>query len=135
VRKIILRDRRQIPPFNEPARELSVLAKPLWLHHLDVLSPYTTEENEIDSLTEINNERVETLIYRDNLYFDKPFIDEFIGRARKLGKACQWPLSWTIPLLLVTPSTSNVAFVGRAITMWPISGITLTALNRWCVRW
>ena len=49
MRKIILRDGRKIPPFNEPARELSVLTKPLWLHQRDVLAKYTTEEGVIDT--------------------------------------------------------------------------------------
>lgn len=82
MRKAILRSRRQIPPFNEPARELSVLGKPLWLLQRDILAPYTTEEREVSSITDVDSERVETLVYRDNLYFDQPFIDEFISRAR-----------------------------------------------------
>ncbi|MGC9348189.1 MAG: multidrug transporter [Anaerolineae bacterium] len=89
MRKIILRDRRKIPPFNEPARELSVLTKPLWLHQRDILAPYTTEEREVDSLSEIDGDRQETLVYRDNLYFDEVFIEEFISRAQAAGKACQ----------------------------------------------
>ncbi len=89
MRKVILRDKRKIPPFNEPARELSVLTKPLWLHQRDVLARYTTEEHEVDSPTEIRADPVETLVYRDNLYFDDVFIDEFIRRARASGKACQ----------------------------------------------
>jgi carbonic anhydrase/acetyltransferase-like protein (isoleucine patch superfamily) len=66
-----------------------VLAKPLWLHQRDILAPYTTEEREIENLTKIGNERLETLVYRDNLYFDQPFIEEFIRRAKQSGKACQ----------------------------------------------
>jgi acetyltransferase-like isoleucine patch superfamily enzyme len=89
VRKIILRDQRKIPPFNEPARELSVLTKPLWLHQRDILAPYTTEEREVESLSEIGEDRKETLVYRDNLYFDEVFIEEFISRAQASGKACQ----------------------------------------------
>ncbi|RLC90045.1 MAG: multidrug transporter [Chloroflexi bacterium] len=89
MRKIILRDKRQIPPFNEPARELSVLNKPLWLHQRDILAPYTTEEREVESPSEVDNERVETLVCRDNLFFDQPFIDDFISRAQRSGKACQ----------------------------------------------
>lgn len=89
MRKIILRDRRKIFPFNEPARELRVLNKPLWLHQRDVLARYATEEREVDSLVDVDSRRVETLVYRDNLFFDQYFIDEFIRRARKLGKACQ----------------------------------------------
>ncbi len=89
MRKIILRSTRQIAPFNEPARELSVLAKPLWLHQRDVLAPYTDEEREVNTIAEVGEERVETLVYRDNLYFDQPFIDEFIARAKRSGKACR----------------------------------------------
>ncbi len=89
MRKVILQDKRKIAPFNEPARELSVLAKPLWLYQRDILAPYVTEEYQVESLTELDNDRVETLVYRDNLYFDQPFVDEFISRAQKSGKACQ----------------------------------------------
>ncbi|MEA3396564.1 MAG: multidrug transporter [Chloroflexota bacterium] len=89
MRKIILLDKREIAPFNEPARELSVLAKPLWLHQRDILAPYTTEEREVKSLNEVDNERVETLVCRDNLFFDQPFIDDFISQAQRSGKACQ----------------------------------------------
>lgn len=89
MRKIILQDHRKIFPFNEPARELRVLNKPLWLHQRDVLAPYTTEEREVDSPAEIEPGRVETLVYRDNLFFDRFFLDDFIQRARDLGKACR----------------------------------------------
>ncbi len=89
MRKIILRDRRKIFPFNEPARDLRVLNKPLWLHQKDVLAPYVTEEREVDSPAEIEPQPVETLVYRDNLFFDRFFVQDFIRRARKLGKACR----------------------------------------------
>jgi hypothetical protein len=42
--KIILQSKRSIVPFNEPARDLRVLNKPLWLNQRDVLAPYTTHE-------------------------------------------------------------------------------------------
>jgi acetyltransferase-like isoleucine patch superfamily enzyme len=89
MRKIILRDKRKIFPFNEPARDLRVLNKPLWLYHRDVLAPYTTEEEDVDSLAKVKPQRIETLVYRDNLFFDQHFLDEFIQRARSLGKACR----------------------------------------------
>jgi len=89
VRKVILQDKRKIPPFNEPARDLSVLNKPLWLFQRDLLAQYTTEEREVDSINEIEKDRAETLVYRDNLYFDEVFIEEFITRAKASGKACQ----------------------------------------------
>ncbi|MDY6874900.1 MAG: multidrug transporter [Chloroflexota bacterium] len=93
MRKIILRDRHKIFPFNESARDLRVLNKPLWLHQRDVLARYTTEEREVDALMEIDSQRVETLVYRDNLFFDHFFLDEFIQRAREQGKACHVALS------------------------------------------
>ena len=94
MRKIIIEDQRNIDPFNEPARELRVLNKPLFLHQRDVLLPYCTgRELPVKSLDQLPRstleERVETLVHRDNLYFDQPFIDEFIRRARAAGKACQ----------------------------------------------
>jgi len=89
MRKIILRDTRKIFPFNEPARKLRVLNKPLWLHQRDILAPYTTEEREVDSPAEIEPKPMETLVYRDNLFFDRFFLDDFIQRARQSGKACR----------------------------------------------
>jgi carbonic anhydrase/acetyltransferase-like protein (isoleucine patch superfamily) len=89
MRKIILRDRRKIFPFNQPARDLRVLNKPLWLHQRDVLAPYTKEELEVDSLAEAGRREVETLVHRDNLFFDRYFLDEFVRRARRLGKPCR----------------------------------------------
>jgi carbonic anhydrase/acetyltransferase-like protein (isoleucine patch superfamily) len=94
MRKIIIEDRRNIDPFNEPARELRVLNKPLFLHQRDVLLPYCTgRELAVQSLDQlprsILGERVETLVHRDNLYFDQHFIADFVKRAQETGKACQ----------------------------------------------
>ncbi|MGQ9459093.1 MAG: multidrug transporter [Anaerolineae bacterium] len=89
MRKVILRERKPIPPFNEPARDLRILNKPLWLLQRDLLAPYCEQELEVNSFHEIPRDRQETLVYRDNLFFDAPFLAEFIQRARALGKACQ----------------------------------------------
>ncbi len=110
MRKVILLDKRKIPPFNEPARELSVLAKPLWLYQRDLLAPYTTEEIEVESIAEVGAERVETLVYRDNLFFDQPFIEEFISRARKSGKACQVAFELNDPAI-----TAHALYLQRGI--------------------
>jgi len=110
MRKVILLDKRKIPPFNEPARELSFLAKPLWLYQRDLLAPYTTEEIEVESIAEVGPERVETLVYRDNLYFDQPFIEEFISRARKSGKACQVAFELNDPAI-----TTHALYLQRGI--------------------
>ncbi len=110
MRKIILKDSRLITPFNERARELNVLNKPLWLYHRDLLAPYTTEEREVNSFKEIPSEKKETLVYRDNLYFDEPFISEFIRRAQELGKACQVAFEQDDPAL-----TSHALYLQRGI--------------------
>lgn len=89
MRKIIIRDHTKIPPFNEPARELSVLTKRLWLHQRDILARYTTEEYEIERYEALQGEQQEMLVYRDNLYFHENFIEEFIKRAKASGVACQ----------------------------------------------
>lgn len=99
MRKIILRDRRKIFPFNESARDLRVLNKPLWLHQRDVLAGYTTEEREVDSLVEIDAQATETLVYRDNLFFDRFFFDEFVRRARESGKACRAAFAFNDPAI------------------------------------
>jgi carbonic anhydrase/acetyltransferase-like protein (isoleucine patch superfamily) len=90
MRKVILRDKLRIPPFNEPARDLRVLNKPLWLHQKDVLEPYCDSEIEVDSLDQIPNDEQEgTLVFRDNLFFDQAFVDTFMAEARSLGGACR----------------------------------------------
>ncbi|MBE2198494.1 MAG: multidrug transporter [Anaerolinea sp.] len=89
MRRIILTETTQIAPFNEPARDLRVQNKPLWLWQRDILAEYTTEEREYPNwqfAQTIENEPVECLVHRDNLFFNKELVDEFIGRARSGGK-------------------------------------------------
>jgi carbonic anhydrase/acetyltransferase-like protein (isoleucine patch superfamily) len=90
MRKVIIRDKRKIPPFNEPARDLRALNKPLWLHQKDILEPYCESEIEVDFFEQIpTGEPEETLVYRDNLFFDDAFVETFLSKARSLGKACR----------------------------------------------
>lgn len=89
MRKIILRDERHIHPFNEEARDLRVNNKPLWLNQRDVLTKYTTSEIEAPSFDFVPQDEVETLIYRDNLFFDERYMDAFMTEARKLGGPCR----------------------------------------------
>jgi len=94
MRKVILRDRSDIFPFNEPARDLRVLNRKLYIHQGDVLDrvlapEYVTEVREVDSLADVDSSAVETITFRDNLFFDELFLGEFIRRARELGRACR----------------------------------------------
>ena len=85
MRKVIILDEMLIPPFNEAARELRVLNKPLWLHQRDVLARHCAQDLEVKSLDEIPVDLSEMIVYRDNLFFDQYFIDEFIERAHASG--------------------------------------------------
>ncbi|MHB8625923.1 MAG: LbetaH domain-containing protein [Aggregatilineales bacterium] len=89
MRKFIIEDKRYIAPFNEPARELRILNQPLWLAQRDALTPYCDAEFTIASLEEVPADNKPALVYRDNLYFDQPFIDQFIREAQAKGTACR----------------------------------------------
>ena len=85
--KIILQATRPIPPFNEPARDLRIQNKPLWLHQRDLLAPYTTREAELPPGARLPVTREPMLVYRDNLYFDAHYINEFMRQAKKRNRA------------------------------------------------
>ncbi|RMD62278.1 multidrug transporter, partial [Candidatus Parcubacteria bacterium] len=81
--KIILHDPRPIAPFNEPARDLRIQNKPLWLNQRDVLTPYTDREIEVPLGSPLPQVREACLVYRDNLYFDEFYIRAFLEEARR----------------------------------------------------
>lgn len=85
--KIIIPDARLISPFNEPARDLRIQNNPLWLHQRNVLAPYTTREKELEPKEPIPNERVEMIVYRNNLFFDREYMDAFMAAARRKKRA------------------------------------------------
>jgi carbonic anhydrase/acetyltransferase-like protein (isoleucine patch superfamily) len=89
MRKVIIEDKRYIAPFNEPARELRILNKPLWLQQADALAPYCKTETTVPSYDDIPRDEEPTLAYRDNLYFDEDYIKEFLRIARSTGRACR----------------------------------------------
>ncbi len=88
MRRVILTEKSHIAPFNQPARDLRVQNKPLWLWQRDLLSRYASEEREYEDWQmayEMESEEVETLVHRDNLFFNAALIDEFVELA-KAGK-------------------------------------------------
>jgi acetyltransferase-like isoleucine patch superfamily enzyme len=95
MKKIIIRDQRLISPFNEPARDLRVMNKPLWLYQRDVLSPYCQEEFDdcysFEEIASLPSQIIsgEIIVYRDNLFFDEFLFKAFITAARQSGKAGQ----------------------------------------------
>ena len=87
--KVILNAPHPISPFNEPARDLRIQNNPLWLHQRNVLAPYTTRELELKPGQRMPIDREETIVYRDNLFFDEAYITAFISEARKKKRACR----------------------------------------------
>jgi UDP-N-acetylglucosamine diphosphorylase / glucose-1-phosphate thymidylyltransferase / UDP-N-acetylgalactosamine diphosphorylase / glucosamine-1-phosphate N-acetyltransferase / galactosamine-1-phosphate N-acetyltransferase len=87
--KVILNAPHPIAPFNESARDLRVQNQPLWLHQRNVLAPYTTRELELRPGQRLPIDREETVVYRDNLFFDEEYIRMFLAAARKKGRACR----------------------------------------------
>jgi carbonic anhydrase/acetyltransferase-like protein (isoleucine patch superfamily) len=87
--KVILNASHPITPFNEPARDLRIQNTPLWLHQRNVLAPYTTREIELKPGQRLPVDREETIVYRDNMFFDEAYMRTFLARARKKGRACR----------------------------------------------
>ena len=83
--KIILHDDHHIAPFNEPARDLRIQNKPLWLAQRDVLTPYASREIEIRAGQRLPPIREETIVYRDNLFFDEFYLQAFLEEGRRRG--------------------------------------------------
>jgi len=89
MRRVILRVQEPIPPFSEPARDLRILNKPLWLLQRDLLARHCEGEVEVDSLAKAPALKGELLVHKDNLFFNAALIDVFVARARALGRPCQ----------------------------------------------
>lgn len=87
--KIILQDPKYLRPFNERARDLRILNKPLWLSQRDVLAPYTHSEMELPVGSPLPAITEPCLVYRDNLFFDREYIQAFLTEAKNKGCACQ----------------------------------------------
>jgi acetyltransferase-like isoleucine patch superfamily enzyme len=101
MERITIRDYTHIAPFSEPARDLRILNKPLWLMQRDLLKAHCKGSFEIDSIAELNEQvpvsAQELLVHRDNLFFNAALIDDFITRARASGRACQIAFHATNP--------------------------------------
>jgi len=74
-------------PFCEPARELRVQNAPLWLWQRNLLAPYVTRELELKKGMPMPQVHEPTLAYRDNLFFDEPYIRTFLTEAKKRKRA------------------------------------------------
>ncbi len=84
--KIILHAHNQIMPFCESARELRIQNTPLWLHQRNLLAPYVTREMELKQGERLQPVHEPTIVYRDNLFFDENYINEFMEQAIKRNR-------------------------------------------------
>lgn len=89
MKRITIRDYTFISPFGEPARDLRILNKPLWVLQRDLLSKHCRGALELDSLADLPTTQEELFVYRDNLFFNQALVDTFIAAARASGHACQ----------------------------------------------
>jgi carbonic anhydrase/acetyltransferase-like protein (isoleucine patch superfamily) len=90
MKRVVIPDNRPIYPFNEPARELRVMNKPLKIHQRDMLVRYCDSLIEYSSFDRISPaDKSEMIVYQDNVFFDQPFIDTFIAKARARDRACR----------------------------------------------
>jgi carbonic anhydrase/acetyltransferase-like protein (isoleucine patch superfamily) len=105
-----IEDKRQIPPFNEPASELTIGLRPLKIHQEEVLLQYfkqaPTLGNHFQNRSQIQTIQGEAIVYTDNLWFDVEFLEYFMQRAIKTKRACRAAFSpndnafrtYTLPL-------------------------------------
>ena len=110
--KIILHAPNVIMPFCEPARELRLQNAPLWLWQRNLLAPYVTREMELKKGTPMPPVHEPTLVYRDNLFFDEPYIRTFLAEAKKRRRAVRAAFSaessWETRAISVRMSSPRV---------------------------
>ena len=93
MKKVILRTPEPLSPFGQPARDISIWNKPLWLYQRDLLARHCQISVEVDRLEDAPRDwrDEEVLVVRDNLFFNAPLIDSFIAQARTLAKQTGLP--------------------------------------------
>jgi UDP-N-acetylglucosamine diphosphorylase / glucose-1-phosphate thymidylyltransferase / UDP-N-acetylgalactosamine diphosphorylase / glucosamine-1-phosphate N-acetyltransferase / galactosamine-1-phosphate N-acetyltransferase len=91
--RYIIEDRRFVPPFNEPASLLTIGTQPLKLHQEELFANYMGKSVDLKGVfndaSELPNVQGESVVYRDNLWFDKEFLGAFLVAAKRSGRACR----------------------------------------------
>jgi len=89
--RYVIEDEQHVLPFNEPASQLTIGLKPLKIHQEDILIEFLGKDcvlgGTFDSPDEITAVEGESVVYRDNLWFDAEFFEYFIEHARRSKKA------------------------------------------------
>ncbi|RMF81123.1 MAG: multidrug transporter [Chloroflexi bacterium] len=93
MRRYVIRDDNHVPPFNEPARELTIGTRSLTIHHEAVFLNYFQDGCELGGEFDSADERVmiqdAAIVYRESLWFDNEFLAYFVEHARETGQACR----------------------------------------------
>ncbi len=90
MKRIIIHDATPIAPFGEPASELRLLNKQLWLLQRDLLARHCKGMLQLDRIEELPEYfDEEHFVCKDNLFFNQELVDEFITQARARRSACQ----------------------------------------------
>lgn len=92
MKRVILEDDTPVPPFNEPANQLTIGTLPLRIYHENLISRYFSRKGYKLELAKPLTDRMQVFMirepaiaYRDSLWFDEEFLDYFITEAEKLG--------------------------------------------------
>jgi carbonic anhydrase/acetyltransferase-like protein (isoleucine patch superfamily) len=130
--RYLIEDKRHVPPFNEPASQLTIGLTPLNLHQENLIQNFFGASIQLGRTLQGREELVyvtgEAIVYRDNLWFDNEFFTYFIEEARKTGRACRasFPASdkafhtYTVPLtknfeLALSPDGKSTLFL---VDLW-----------------
>lgn len=136
--RYVIEDHRPVPPFNQPASQLTIGIKPLNIHQEDLfqevlpkLLPRSQRQLTLGGVVrdprEVRDTHDSSVVYRDNLWFDAEFLTAFLRAAIASKKACRAAIAaddnafrtYTLPL-----STGFAPFVdaqGRqyyALDLW-----------------
>ena len=103
MRRYILQTKQVIHPFESPAAKLPVLNKTIFEHQENVFTNLKIKEKPffISSLEEIVLSNSQTLVYRDDIYFNKELVLEFLNKASAIGKPARLAFSDTDPCFSV----------------------------------
>ncbi|MDJ0755652.1 MAG: hypothetical protein QNJ45_19155 [Ardenticatenaceae bacterium] len=126
MRRIAIRYPRQISPFNEPARDLRIQNKPLWLLQRDLWAKYVDTDLEFDDWETagrfMDGQDGEIVVHRDNLFFNQALVDEFIAKARQTNRPVQLAFRADDPAIQahVRPLTTLLVEKGELVLaeMW-----------------
>jgi carbonic anhydrase/acetyltransferase-like protein (isoleucine patch superfamily) len=93
IYRYVIEDTRNVPPFNEPASQLTIGLKELKIHHEDLFSALFPQgmvlAAPLHSREEVEHIQERAIVYRDNLWFDAEFLAYFWEQASKLNRACR----------------------------------------------